>query len=87
MTGPRPYALLAEITVPMSAALPVLLKPCSRFAVAKRPAAAQGSAATKITASSRRKNGNGSFVKPPRLVFCKSVFPEANRLPGAISPN
>ena len=27
MTVPRPYALLAEITVPMSAALPVLLKP------------------------------------------------------------
>ena len=30
-------------------------------------------------------NGNGSFVKQPRLVFCKSVFPEANHLPGVIS--
>src|SRR6476646_8505246 len=28
-------------------------------------------------ASSRRKNGNRSFVKPPRLAFCKSVFREA----------
>ncbi len=74
----------------MSAALPVLLKPCSRFAVAKRHAAHSAeaaAAATATSASSRRKNGSGSFVKPPRLAFCKSVFPEANRLPGAISRN
>ena len=46
-----------------------------------------GRAAATAMASSRRKNGNGSFVKPPRLAFCRSVFPEANHLPGAISPN
>ena len=72
----------------MSAALPVLLKPCSRFAVrSATPPTALRTAAATVTASSRRKNGNGSFVKPPRLAFCKSVFLEANHLPGAISPN
>ena len=77
----------------MSAALPVLLKPCSRSV--RCPSGEQAAPTALRTAhrlqqtmaSSRRKNGNGSFVKPPRLAFCKSVFPEANRLPGAISPN
>ena len=77
--------------LPMSAALPVLLKSCTvRAAV---PSATPGPLRRgrrrrrQIMASSRRKNGSGSFVKPPRLAFCKSVFPEANHLPGAISPN
>ena len=79
----------------MSTALPVLLKPCrpleslSPSGEQAEPHCAEdgAQAAATIMASSRRKNGSGSFVKPPRLAFCKSVFPEANRLPGAISPN
>ena len=56
----------------MSAALPVSVQTRPRRETIK---------------SSRQKNGLASFVKPLRLAFCKSVFPEANHLPGAISPN